>query len=111
MFNPLHIAAASDTQLACIYIFTLALVCGMAALALRCGREAPARRSWARRHKAAAVGVVLALWIGTLYGGSKGGTNQPPVTPPVQVYIERLIYLPELERFVPVWTPLRRIDP
>ena len=111
MLNPLHIAAASDTQLACIYIVTLALVCGMAALALRCGREAPARRSWARRHKAAAVGVVLALWIGTLYGGSKGGTNEPPVTPPVRVYTNRLIYLPELERFVPVCTPLRRIDP
>ena len=110
-FNPLNIDAASGTQLACIYIVTLALVCGMATLALRCGREAPARRSWARRNKAAAVGVVLALWIGTLYGGSKGGTNQPPVTPPVQVYIERLIYLPELERFVPVMVPLRRIDP
>lgn len=107
MFNPLHIAAAADTQLACIYIFTLALVCGMAALALRCGREAPARRSWALRHKAAAAGVLLALWWGTLYGGSKGGTNQPPV----QVFIERLIYLPDLERFVPVMVPLRRIDP
>lgn len=111
MLNPLHIAAASDTQLACIYIFTLALVCGMAALALRCGRGAPSRRSWARRNKAAAAGVLLALWIGTLYGGSKGGTNQPPVAPPVQVYIERLIYLPDLERFVPVMVPLRRVDP
>jgi hypothetical protein len=110
-FNPLNIDAASGTQLACIYIVTLAMVCGSFALVLRIGRGAPSRRSWARRNKAAAVGVVLALWIGTLYGGSKGGTNQPPVTPPVQVYIERLIYLPELERFVPVWTPLRRIDP
>ena len=110
-FNPLNIDAASGTQLACIYIVTLAMVCGSFALALRIGRGAPSRRSWARRNKAAAVGVVLALWIGTLYGGSKGGTNDPPVTPPVQVYIERLIYLPELERFVPVWTPLRRVDP
>lgn len=110
MLNPLHIAAASAAQLACVYIATLALVCGMAALALRCGREAPARRSWARRHKAAAAGVVLVCWIGTLYGGSKG-TNQPPVTPPVRVYTEKLIYLPDQERFIPVWVPLRRVDP
>lgn len=111
MFNPLHIAASSSAQLACIYCVTLALVCGAAALALRIGRGAPARRSWARSHKAAAAAMVVVLWIGTLYGGSKGGTNQPPVPPPVQVYIERLIYLPDLERFVPVWTPLRRVDP
>ena len=110
MLNPLHIAAASAAQLACVYIATLALVSCMAALAMRCGREAPARRSWARRNKAAAVGVVLALWIGTLYGGSKG-TNQPPVTPPVRVYTEKLIYLPDQERFIPVWVPLRRVDP
>lgn len=111
MCNPLHIAASSGAQLAGIYCCTLALVCGVAALALRVGRGAPSRRAWARSHKAAAAGVVLALWIGTLYGGSKGGTNQPPVPPPVQIYIERLIYLPDLERFVPVWTPLRRVDP
>lgn len=110
MLNPLHIAAASAAQLACVYIATLALVSCMAALAMRCGREAPARRSWARRHKAAAAGVVLVCWIGTLYGGSKG-TNQPPVTPPVRVYTEKLIYLPDQERFIPVWVPLRRVDP
>ncbi len=110
MLNPLHIAAASAAPLACVYIATLALVSCMAALAMRCGREAPARRSWARRHKAAAAGVVLVCWIGTLYGGSKG-TNQPPVTPPVRVYTEKLIYLPDQERFIPVWVPLRRVDP
>lgn len=111
MFNPLHIAADSAAHLACIYAVTLAMVCGAFGLALRIGRGAAARRSWVQRNKAAAAGVVIALWLGTLYGGGKGGTNQPPVAPPVQVYIERLIYLPELERFVPVWTPLRRFDP
>lgn len=109
MVNPLNIAATSGTQLVCIYIVTLALVSGLAALALRCGRGAPERRSWARGHKAACAGVLLALWWGTLYGGSK--TNPPPIPPPVQVYIERLIYLPDLERFVPVMVPLRRVDP
>ena len=111
MFNPLNIDAASGAQLACIYVWTLVLVCCAAALALRYGSGATALRSWARRNKMAAAGVLLVLWIGTLYGGSKGGTNEPPVTPPVRVYTNRLIYLPELERFVPVWTPLRRIDP
>ena len=109
--NPLDIDAASNAQLAGVYVWTLSLVAVGALLALRCGRGAPERRSWARSHKAAFACVLLALWWGTLYGGSKGGTNQPPVAPPVQVYIERLIYLPDLERFAPVWTPLRRVDP
>ena len=110
MINPLNIDADSAAHLAGIYAVTLAMVCGAAALALRIGRGAAARRSWARRHKAAAAGVVLVCWIGTLYGGSKG-TNQPPVTPPVRVYTEKLIYLPDQERFIPVWVPLRRVDP
>lgn len=111
MINPLHIDAASSAQLVGIYVWTLALVAGAALLALRVGRGAPARRAWARRNKALAIGVALALWIGTLYGGGKGGTNQPPVTPPVQVFVERLIYMPDQERFVPIWVPLRRVDP
>lgn len=110
MFNPLLIAA-DGVQLAGIYIGTLAMVCGAAALSLRFGRGAPARLSWARRHKVGAAGVVLVLWIGTLYGGSKGGdTNQPPVIK-VDGYRVPLYWDAARERYVPAMVPLRGWHP
>ena len=109
MINPLNIASSSDAQLLAIYASTLVLVVACAGLALSFGPRARVRRHWARTHKMSFAALLVALWMGTLYGGSK--TNQPPIPPPVRIFIEYMYWDVSRERFVPILIPLRRVDP
>jgi hypothetical protein len=109
MFNPLHIDAASATQLHIIYASTLTMVLCLAAIMLKHGRNAPRRRQWARNNKFTFFVILAAMWLGVLYGGSK--TNHPPVVPPVIIWQERLYWDPSQERFVPALVPLKRYFP
>ncbi len=109
MFNPLHIDAASTTQLVIIYASTLTMVISLAAIVLGCGEGASRRRRWARNNKPACAVILVAMWAGVLYGGSK--TNNPPIVPPVIIWQEKLYWDPSQERFVPALVPLKRYFP
>lgn len=100
------------TDLLCVLLAVMTAAGGY--LALRGAVALRARLSWiASRVRGDPVGATLiALFVGGMIAWGGGKTNQPPIIiPPSPVYIERLIYLPDMERFVPVWTPLRRVDP
>ena len=112
MINPLNIAVSSAAQLLGIYFFTFIVVLVVAALMLMFGKRALHRRGWAKRHPVQSVLLVLVAWCATLYGGGKGGTNQPPVTPPVAIEIRiRIIYDAEGNRFIPREIPLLQVVP
>ena len=103
MFNPLNIAVESPGGLVAAYAATLALVLAVSSAVLA---ACPRRRAWARRNKMRFALVIAAFWMAVLYGGSKGGTNKPPIIK-VDGYQIPIFWDAEQKRYIPALVPLR----
>jgi len=86
-----------------------------AALAFAGPALARAAHGVVRRLRAQGWGAVIlaaaALIAATLYGGSKGTTNPPPVTPSAPAWTIRLYYHTPDGRLVPFDAPIREVHP
>lgn len=60
---------------------------------------------------AAVALAAIALAAATLYGGSKAGTNEPPVIPPAAAVRIRLYYETASGKLVPLDAKMREVQP
>lgn len=91
----------------CLWLMILSVFAGPS---LARSLSAACRRLRSQGWAAVAL-AALALAAATLYGGSKGGTNEPPVTPSAPVKVIRLYYEGASGRLYPLDAKMREVQP